>query len=445
MRLDVFFAILCCGATTLAAPGPAIPEKRPALLVIENDLSRDTDFQVMIQAAVSLLGDTCEIGVTAARAFTWPVFSMNEECRAPDQTVVGLGGDFDRARRLFFERMDTTGAVQVLEKSVGRFLSAPCLALDRPEFKLAGCRAGVLLTRLYLLEGRAEPAAALSADLVARCSSADIESEDVPPDVFEFIGRALSTGEEAASNGLPELRIFCPGDCDGLLLDSKPLNISGGWGVARLKTGFHKIDFIDSSGSDTAWYSAGFEFTATGTVLVVDASGSATAVGPGVFAVTGGISHAAEVLGLLTDMVVLGLFEEAPGFAVKRIFDPAGASAGGILTGITRESSGYRFTAPRGSPVVLVPKPAWPWPWVTGAVSAGLLATGIALNVVSNQTVQSINPDMSRATGLKNGAIAGYALAGAGILTTILLAVLRPEPGQTVLVVPSSSGFSLIF
>ena len=112
------------------------------------------------------------------------------------------------------------------------------------------------------------------------------------------------------------------------------------------------------------------------------------------------------------------------------------------MMNIRTVDGGIRFVAPDGSPVVLVKKPHWPWPWVTGALSSAFLGTGIALNVLSNQ---SVNTDVSRSSALKDGAIAGYTVAGAGLVATILLAVLRPVPEQAVTVVPSSSGFSLVF
>jgi hypothetical protein len=90
-----------------------------------------------------------------------------------------------------------------------------------------------------------------------------------------------------------------------------------------------------------------------------------------------------------------------------------------------------------------VRRKAWPWPWVTGAASAGLLAAGIVLNVEANRAADAVNSGTNHLSDWRTrraGSIACYALAAAAGAGTVVLAVLGRPAAERVVVAPLPGG-----
>ncbi len=415
-------------------------------MVIDSSLAGDTRVAMAAAAAVPLLADRYALSSSPA-GMTWPDLGTVDAC-SPERVPVMAGGveaGIAEGRRLFFVEMDGDSAAAALDKAVSGYFDAPCLAVYNPGLQTAACRAGVLLVRLRLLSGMTEAAADTAAFIASRCSVADTDAEDVPPEARRFVEGARPVQDVGRT--FEPLVLRCAGSCRGVLVDGRAALCSDdecSEAAVAAGRGRHFVAFPQADGR--VWYSGWFSRETASAVLMV-----APGVRPGTSGVltAGGVDRAlASRLSAMTGCTVLAIVPVPGGEGWRLIAAGSGEPEVPSLASLTPEGGAVRFTAVPGIGLELEPGSAWPWPWVSGSLAAGFLTAGIVLNVYSERALSDAEAGrntMARYEGLKAGAIAGYVTAGAGVLATVLLAVLRPEPDQSVLISPSPAGFSVSF
>jgi hypothetical protein len=443
-------------------------EVRPAVLLVDASLAADSNAAIAVAAASELAGSVFQVTPLVAVDSLWPEFKAARDC-GPDlveSEKVQLKQSLAAGRRAFFQEMDTGKAAEILEPGLNRYFAMPCLAYSDAALKTELCRAGVLFARLQLLLGKPEAASAHTVVLAEHCLRDDLMREDVPPDVRSLSEKVIAEVEARRLASRNDIDIICTGTClnifvDGRLLEAgstqdsdvsssssvRPVQRREGMSV-KVLPGHHVVEVRVS---ETEWMSAEFDYDGGHRTLFLDPQSLVGLTAGGGMVAGGPIEAVATELESISGLAVLGI---VPGPAQSKrwqlvvLRDPAGVMTGRVLAVLGAEGESIRFTTVTGSPLMFAPKKAWPWPWVTGSFAAAFLTAGITLNVYANKAWQDAEAGTitrDRGDALNSGAIAGYVLAGAGTLATVLLAVLRPSQDQSVLVEPTSSGFRLKF
>jgi hypothetical protein len=347
-----------------------------------------------------------------------------------------------RGFELFYDRALVDEAAQALDASLDRFLGAPCMVADSPGDRSDLSSAGVLLVRIHLVRGRPEAAAALARRLCKAFPAAELAKADVPPEVTGFLEGIRKDLESVATpiaielcdpDPVPGIRILV----DGIALPQNPP-----WEV-RVAPGVHSVTLLGPDGG--AW-TRDVQIPQEGPRVPIDFSLSRMLEsGPGGSLVVQDSLQDPEALALRLanatgrNVLVTTAHGES-GISVRLAAGPA-SFRGDLLTVRTGPSGA-------GEPVflaagLLVEKPSWPWPWVSGGASAALLATGIVLNVQANREAAEISRGSNRVSYQRNyraWSIATYSLSGLSAVGTILLAVFRPAPREKIFVAPTTGG-----
>jgi hypothetical protein len=291
------------------------------------------------------------------------------------------------------------------------------------------------LVRLYLLAGRPEAAADLGRRLLRIFDGDELASVDVPPEVTRFLQRV---SEDTAAGAVPfEIALdgSQPGSMvlfDGRLLPAFPAKL-------RVARGSHQLTVI----TDAAARTLRVQVEGPGRILVDLGLSSSVRPGPlGSIVIEDPNVNPGDLerrLSMVTGRTILrltGVGAAGPVEAWLAVQPSRQVPAEKVLR---LEGVGV---GPDGPVVAFVSGPllrrkSWPWPFVTGAVAAGLLAAGIVLNVQSNQAVDDINAGVNRLDDWRSrraGSIACYSLAALAGAATITLAILgRPAPEHVVL------------
>jgi len=422
-------------------------EPLPAVVAVDSGLAGDPRAGVTAAAAGQLLSDRYSVTPAVGAGRIWPELKPLEMC-APgvvDALADRVSGLISGGNRMFFEEMDGARALEALGSGADLYFSSPCLRTHTPGLQKEACEGTALAVRLHLLAGRPEAAARTASSLVSRCSDADFILDDLPPEVADFITTAArDLASVTASHGL---KLSCVGTCRDVTVDGRLVECLDETCVSAVSSvgpGRHTVAVAGPAG--TGWLAGGFEWDGAAATLIV-APGT-TPSSAGVVVVDNLGQTRADEISRLLGIAVLGVEPASSPGDWQLVTADAGHSGSSPIALISPDGDSVRISAVRGSGLVLEERGPWPWPWVSGSLSAGFLVAAIVLNVYSehalNEAESGLNT-MARYEGMRAGAIAGYVTAGAGVLATILLAVLRPEPDQSVLVTPSPSGFTVTF
>ncbi len=422
-------------------------EPLPAIVAVDSGLAGDPRALMAAEAAGKLLSARYSVTPVVSAQRIWPELKPLEMCAPGVVEAVAdrVSGLISGGGRLFFEEMDNTGALESLLEGAELYFASPCLRRYRPVLQKESCAGTALAVRLHLLAGRPEAAAKTAAALVSRCSDSDFCPDDLPPDVADFI--ATAAGDVASRTSSRQLKVSCAGTCRDVTVDGRPVECLDDACISAISPvgpGRHVVAVADPKGA--GWLSSGFDWDGAPANLVVvpgtfpSSSGHLFVDGPD----GGALNGISQVLGIA--VIAVG---QSPVSSDWQLVAADSVHSGAYpIAVISPSGDSVRVSAIKGEGLVLEERGPWPWPWVSGSLSAGFLVAGIVLNVYSERALndaESGSNTMARYEGLRAGAIAGYVTAGAGVLTTILLAVLRPEPDQSVLVTPSPSGFTVSF
>lgn len=443
-----FIATILAVIFTASAASALEPSSPGAVIVMDGSLAGNPRAEMSIEAAGQLLSGDFDILPASSHERIWPDLARIESCEPSAATGLasGISDLISEGRRLFFEEMDSDRSLQALKSGVSLFFSSPCLRSASPGLKAEVCAAGVLLVRLHLLGGRPEAASTTVATIIARCSAAELAAEDVPPEVGDFVSSAVVDLAHGSPDSRGGLTVVCAGSCRDVMVDGREV-LCADEACARatcsIPAGRHVVDAGNVSGP--GWYSGEFQWGGDVAVLVIAPGTHASASGvvvadPG----AGADKSVSSMLGT----TVLKVAPASTGEGWELTASGRDDTPARVLARLRPEGDAVRFSAAESSGLVLEQKTPWPWPWVSGSLSAAFLGAAIVLNVfaeLAREDAESGQNTMARYEGLKGGAIAGYVTAGAGVLATVLLAVLRPVPDQSVLIVPSPSGFTIRF
>lgn len=433
---------LCTALRAFAAED----RQEDAVLLVSGALENDSRAQMIISAAPELLSNGFRIAEASNSARVWPVLVPSGSCPegSTEGVAAGMAERIRVGRKLFFESMDMDGAISELDGAITLYHSSPCLGVLQPELKISVCRAGVLLTRLYLLAGQVEAASMEAGRAAARCDEAELAAEAVPPETRIFVDRAVNGRAARSGNDDAPLKVVCPLSCRDVQIDGTPVQCQDEGcltAIANVGPGLHTVD-APGGGS---WYSGEFRL-AGGEELLVVAPG-ASPQPTGAVSLDDGTGLSPELLVSMLGVPALYLsMSDSPGQWGLGVTPVDGVPS--RIARILPSGDALKFTLEPASGLSIEEDRPWPWPWVSGSLAAALLAAGITMNVFSegalDDAIEGRNT-MARYEALKGGAIAGYVTSGAGLLATILLIVLRPRADQSVLIEPSASGFRLRF
>ncbi len=395
----------------------------PAVLLLEQ-APADEAAQAQVRLARQHLEETWRV----QDASTLPGLALADPDCLPASRAGRAGRVIESLRAgsaRFFEQTDLDGARSGLQAAVDAFLQSPCCLATVPDGRAELASGAVLLVRLHLLAGRPEAAADLGRRLLRALRGDELAGVDVPPEVSEFLDRVRRDVEEAT---VPlEVRVpRQPGTARMVLLDGRP--VPDGEPSVPVARGPHVLTLLQGDG---AW-TRRLRVEGPDRVAIDPVLSASLRAGPDGTLVAGPDAPAGEALARR--------LAEATGFAVLRL---PGAGSGDPLVVTSDGASRDPFV-----PGPRVRRKAWPWPWMTGATTAGLLAAGIVLNVQSNRAAEAVNDGTNRLderNGRKAGSIACYALAAAAGAGTVVLAILgRPGP-EKVLVSPLPGGAAVAF
>lgn len=342
--------------------------------------------------------------------------------------------EIELAVRAFYQQIDPDEARERLGRILDEVRALPCVVPEDPVWQVLD-EAALLQVRLLLMEGRPVAATEVARHLLQWQEFSRLPLEQVPPEVRDFLGQSARDREASLVSlevkGLPE----------GwhLLVDGN--RVLGGRKVVLMR-GRHRVDLL---GPGEAF--RGFMEAADGAswAFQVDLS-RVYRPGPGPTLWASSESGAwgdrriAETYGL----DVLRLRTEA---AAGTCRVEVTASAGGlprqeVLWVDLRQLPNRQVQVVRKG--VLVQRVPWYWAPVSGALSLGLILSGVVLNLQANRTMDAIVGGEDRIgtwRSQRQGAIASYALGAAlGVTAAALTWASHGMPARSSVLVPEPTG-----
>lgn len=343
-------------------------------------------------------------------------------------------GEIDQALAAFFHRIDPDEARERLGGILEEVRALPCVARE-DVLRQHLAEAALLQVRLLLMDGRPEAATEVARDLLQWQEASRLPLEHVPPEVREFLGRTVRD-REGSLVAMPAVDL--PGGWD-LLVDGFPIPGDREWKVVA---GRHRADLLGPKESFRAF----FEATAGVSFEVREDLSRAFQPGPE------GTLWAASTTGVDWDRRLA----EAYGVDVLRL-RPSGVAGTGrlemtassgdlprqeVLWIDLRDLPEDRMQVVRKG--VLVQRVPWYWAPLSGALSMGLVAAGVALNVQANRTMEAITAGEDRLRtwrSQRQGSIASYALGAAlGVTAAALTWASHGMPSRSSLPVSGQQG-----
>jgi hypothetical protein len=437
-RWGLPFAVI--GAIALIPPAVTAADPMPeALLAIDPQVLAGPDAGPGLRVILDeLAADRRLIDPETLSFLAWP----DPGCTAQGDEAVLLIRDVREGLRRYFDDTDLPGAAAAIGRGLGRLARSPCLLAHRDEDRAVVLTAGLLWVRI-LKQGSAPADARPAAELLSeRFSPAEVARADVPPDAKAFVE---SVRDERAPTRVA-LRVRFRGAQEGegtrLLIDGIEVPAAERDGI-RVVPGRRAVSAVLPDGRVLSSF---VDVGPTGREIAIDLgiSGALSRVAapvPALGAVSAGVLRR---LASRSGVTVLFLGQAADGSlrlaSISPGTDDGRAAAGLLIPATTQDEDASSVLLAATSPPS---RRSWAWPWVTGALSAGLLSAGVALNVLANQDAESVNTGTNRLDDFRArraGAIACYSLAAASAAATVLLAVLRPDADRTPSVVPVAGG-----
>jgi len=431
--------------TLSASPALALQKaSAPAVFLSHASVGKTPHGKITVEGAADLLANMFDRpGVFGDRLVWVPLADVPECAPEPSRTAASsVADELARGSSLFFDSMNTAEAARVTTAALERHFASPCFSAANPDLHSLACGAAALLVRLLLIQGLPESASSWVSRVEPICGAAVFPGPDIPPDVAAFVHKVASDRGMARQAAADNVRFICGGACPQIFIDGVAVGSRTTAFDVGLPAGRHRIDVQGTEDGRVFWMTATVDFDGLPATFAVLPGVRLTQSGAWSFVTDGDPSAVAGAIGRALDASVVGIVPSgAEGCRLVLLHDRLGMSSGRVLADVVPEGEGVTFTSPAGSPLELGKARKWPWPWVTGSLSVGLLSAGIALNVMQQKTEDSDRP-LSRKYG--DAAIAGYVTAGAGLLSTILLAVLKPDPDRSVFIAPSASGVSIV-
>lgn len=348
-----------------------------------------------------------------------------------------LLGEVEQAQAAFFQRIDPDEARERLEGILEGFRGLPCVVFEE-SLRQALAEAGLLQVRLLLMEGRPEAAATVARELLLWHEVSRLPMDHVPPEVRDFLDRTVRDRERSLvpleATDLPEGW--------SLLVDGTPVLQD-----RRVVVGRHRVDLL---GPEEAF--RGFIDVTTG-IRWVPRLDLSRVFQPG----PRGTLWAGSVTGAEWDRRLA----EAYGVDVLRL--RASAVAGTCRVEVTASARDLprqevlwidlrdlrRNQIQMVRKGVLVQRVPWYWAPLSGAISLGLVAAGVALNVQANRTMEAITGGEDRVAtwrSQRQGSVTCYALGAAlGVAAAALTWASHGMPARSTLPVsgpPETGGSS---
>jgi hypothetical protein len=361
-------------------------------------------------------------------------------CAAGSPVGAAIASDVDEGMRRFYEDTDLAGAVEAFDRALDALGRTPCALAGRPEDRARLVAGSLLRIRIAMQAGPAERANERARRVCGLIGDDEVARADVPPDVRAYV-EGVRTGLHAAAASLRVTPVADRGaPATGLLVDGIPLD-----GAASLPVtpGDHVVSVVPAPGGDVRSLRVRVPPGGLAVALDLDLS-RALEPGDGFWTLRAGEAVDATRIAAGVGIPVLLARRDATGWRVDVAPAAPGGFAGEALRAAPHPSRADALAAIVRGPRAL--RRASPWPWVSGAAAAGLLAGGVALNVLANRDADAINGGTNRLDDRRDrraGAIACYALSGAAALTAVVLAVVRPAARETLAVVPVEGGAAI--
>ncbi len=343
-------------------------------------------------------------------------------------------GEIEQALAAFYQQIRPDEAREHLRTTLEEVRTLPCVV---PEDSLREplTEAGLLLVRLLLMDGRPESASEVARDLLQWQEVPGLPLDHVPPEVRDFLGRTVRDREGSlVSMPAPDL----PSGWT-LLVDGFPLPGDRQW---KVSAGGHRVDLL---GPEEA-FRGSVEVTKGSSWRVFEDLSRAFQPGPGgtLWATSADASEWDRRLAqaFTVDVLRLRANPDARTCRVDVTASSQGLPQQEVLWVDLRELPRNRLSMVRKG--VLVQRVPWYWAPIAGALSLGLVATGIALNVQANHTMDAIVGGEDRLgtwRAQRQGSVTSYALGAAlGITAAALTWAGHGMPSRTALSVSGPSG-----
>ncbi|HOU53380.1 MAG TPA: hypothetical protein PLQ97_05570 [Myxococcota bacterium] len=345
-----------------------------------------------------------------------------------------LLGEIEQAQAAFFQRIDPDEARERLEGILEGVRGLPCVVFE-DSLRQALSEAGLLQVRLLLMDGRPEAAATVARELLLWQEVSRLPVDHVPPEVRDFLDRTVRDRERSlvpvAATDLPEGW--------SLLVDGYPVSPVREW---RLVAGRHRMDLL---GPEEAFRGSIDVTTGVRWVPRVDLS-RVFQPGPGGTLWAGSTTgpewdrRLAEVYGV--DVLRLRASPVAGTGRVEVTASARDLPRQEVLWIDLRDLPRDRLQVVRKG--VLVQQVPYYWALLSGAISVGLVAAGVGLNVQANRTMDAIVGGEDRVAAWRSqrqGSITCYALGAAlGVAAAALTWASHGMPARSSLLVPGPTG-----
>jgi len=344
--------------------------------------------------------------------------------------------------RLFYEKTDIDAATRALEDTLADVLASPCILASGTTAMSEFPEAAQTLIRLHMMKGNSDKAATLALAVLPWLREGGLR-QDAPPEVLRFVDGVEATLPPPSD----PLRIIIdpPELADGttLVVDGRHISGQAPWSL-QLRSGQHEIAVSTPMGLT---YYRRANIPQSGKELHIDLALAAV--------LDNGPDGAIQLKGVPTDNAERTATRIAAASSSSVMLVRAAAELGGLdverigVDGSIQPWLQVRIR-PEGGHIINLgigeaqaAAPAWPWPWVAAGVSAGSLTAAILLNVAANRDARAINRGeniLSRQQSERNASIACYAVSGAAAAGAIVLAILKPKPATSVIILPDRHG-----
>lgn len=424
-RWVVEFAAIGVLASIIPA-GTAADPRPAALLAIHSQASGDPEAVPGLRVILDDLAKNWRLIDPGTLSFVaWP----DPDCTSDGPEAEALIREVREGLRRYYDYTDLSGASSAFARAMDRLVRSPCILAHRDEERAVVVTAGLLWVRI-LRQGAAPAAARPAAEqLCGRFSPAEVGRADVPPDAKAFVESVRD--ELAGTRVAIRVRFHGAPDADGtrLLIDGIEVAPPDRDGFSVIP-GRHAVSVVLPDGRVLT------------SRLDVGPEGGDIAIDLEVSAALSRVELPEPAVGVTSEGVLRRLASRS-GATVLFLRETADGSLRVAATSPGSEDGlAATPTALLAATVQPTQRP-WAWPWVTGALSAGFLSAGIALNALANQDADAINTGTNRLGDYgarRAGAIACYSLAAASVTATVLLGVLRPEARKLPSVAPVEGG-----
>jgi len=412
------------------------PDRPEAVILLSESTADSQDVGLVADIVRSRVGEVYRV-VDSSKVLG--MIGLDESCAVDEAAVKrreimnGIMEGLD----LFYESTALHAATRALSATLDEYFDHTCVAVGDTDIRHAICAGAVVQVRLLLMQEMMEAAAVLARRMSLCFPARMVQSVDAPPDVRRFLD-GVREGVESVGTSVEVVVSKGMGEVDDtLFVNGSPVPGTSPW-VVELAAGTHEFTLVTSSGEVLTQRRTVSDEAAT--IRFDPGLAGAVKAGPsGTLVIRGGPEGTppgvpvarliADVTGVVV-LLVLGKGEQGDGsWVVVREITASGSADAGMFRfrpGRGQDGSMEVVVDPSGT---LSRKRAWPWPWVSAGLSVGFLAAGAYLNWAANDDADAVNRGENRVQSYKRNrtwAIVNYALAAAGVGTSLMLYFLQP-------------------